>query len=279
MIEPNYIVIGAGKAGTSFLYEMFMQHPDVFWSTDKELNYFSLDHNYKKGWEWYCQHFEQAGEAAAIGEGSPSYTGIYKKTPERMARHIPKAKLIYTVRDPIERIVSGFMQFQHHCGYHKMNIPGDINIALRKIPRLVEGSRYWQWLKAYRRYYSDKHIHVIFAEDMRGTPDAVLDGCLTYLGVQPERLQANVGKRVNPWQNLKRDRYLLQVVRNIPCFWDISRIVPGALKKILSSVLRTHQKSRPQLTKETRSWLREELREDAHRLLEYCGKPRNFWNI
>lgn len=277
--EPSFILIGAGKAGTSFVFEMLRHHQEIFWSTPKEVNFFSFDRNYEKGWEWYCQHFEGADEAKAIGEGSPSYSSIFEQTPQRMARHIPNAKLIYTVRDPIERIRSHYMQFLQQPPTHGTWVPNDINEAVKTVPHLVGASRYWHWLQAYGRHFSQDQSLVIFAEDMRADPDAVLNCCFKFLGVDPNQFSADTARRVNPWQNLKRDRFILKLLRQWSGLKTLLGATPGPLKTWFEPLLQTYQKRRPELTEETRQWLAETLREDAYQLLDFCGKSRGFWNL
>ncbi|MEL6239626.1 MAG: sulfotransferase domain-containing protein, partial [Pseudomonadota bacterium] len=53
----NFLVIGAQKAGTTWLYEMLRQHPDVFTPATKELHFFCKEQHYERGLGWYCEHF------------------------------------------------------------------------------------------------------------------------------------------------------------------------------------------------------------------------------
>ena len=71
---PTFIVIGAGKAGTTSLWGYLRDHPQVFMSDPKELDFFTVEHNWSKGVGWYEAHFADAGDAVARGEASGSYT-------------------------------------------------------------------------------------------------------------------------------------------------------------------------------------------------------------
>jgi Sulfotransferase domain len=107
---PNLIVIGATTCGTSSLYHYLGRHPEIFMSKEKELRYFLQEVNWGRGKEWYEAQFAN-GATPVRGEVSPQYTRFPKfpGAPERMASVIPDAKLIYLVRDPIERIVSCYV--------------------------------------------------------------------------------------------------------------------------------------------------------------------------
>ena len=114
MTLPNFVVIGAMKAGTVSLRHYLDEHPDVFLGrggTFGEPNFFTAEYNWPRGRGWYESLFDGADQAAAIGECSPSYTmaPAFGGVPERMAQVVPDARLIYLVRDPIARMRSMYM--------------------------------------------------------------------------------------------------------------------------------------------------------------------------
>ena len=94
MTLPNFLIIGAMKAGTTSLYQYLGSHPQVFMAQPKELHFFS----YRAGEDtaWYAEHFAGAGAAIAVGEASASYTTYpdAEEVPGRIAA-IPDVRLIY----------------------------------------------------------------------------------------------------------------------------------------------------------------------------------------
>jgi hypothetical protein len=113
---PNLLVIGATKAGTTTLWHYLDQHPQVYMAPDKELHYFDVDANWLRGLSWYEDKFAAAGNEPVIGEATPGYTR-YPLRPwaaARAATAVPDAKLIYLVRDPIERIRSHVVHEMRH---------------------------------------------------------------------------------------------------------------------------------------------------------------------
>ena len=106
---PNLIIIGAMKCGTSALHQYLDQHPDIAMSKEKELDFFIEDRNWRKGLDWYRSMFPDSG--VVRGEASPDYTHYpaIPGVPERMHTVVPGAKLIYMVRDPVERMLSQYM--------------------------------------------------------------------------------------------------------------------------------------------------------------------------
>src|SRR5688572_26171231 len=82
MRDPNFLVIGAQKSGTTWLAEMLRQHPDVYTSPKKELHYFDLKANYALGIDWYRQQFAGETGQRAIGECTPNYLWVSEIKPE-----------------------------------------------------------------------------------------------------------------------------------------------------------------------------------------------------
>ena len=105
---PNLIVIGAAKCGTTSLHAYLDEHPEIAMSREKELHFFVDRKNWGRGIEWYEAQFDAS--APVRGESSPGYSAypLYEGVAERMARVVPDAKLVYLVRDPVERVVSHY---------------------------------------------------------------------------------------------------------------------------------------------------------------------------
>lgn len=104
---PNFLIVGAARAGTTSLYYYLKQHPDVFMSPKKEIDFFDVDKNFEKGLDWYERYFEGYTGQKAIGEASPLYMYL-EKVPKRIAKVIPDVKLIFILRNPVDRAYSHY---------------------------------------------------------------------------------------------------------------------------------------------------------------------------
>src|SRR4051812_42429120 len=104
---PDFLIVGAAKAGTTSLAAYLAEHPDVFMARRKELHFFGREKEYRRGWEWYCSHFEGAGDARAVGEATPDYMWR-ERAVERIAQDLPKARIIATLRHPVDRAYSHY---------------------------------------------------------------------------------------------------------------------------------------------------------------------------
>jgi sulfotransferase family protein len=114
--EPDFLIVGAQRAGTTSLFKALQQHPSyVPPRFRKGVHYFDMA--YDKGWRWYLGHFPTrtsvakvaaaTGGAAVTGEASPYYMW-HPLVPDRIAKDLPAVKLIVLLRDPVERAYSGY---------------------------------------------------------------------------------------------------------------------------------------------------------------------------
>jgi hypothetical protein len=110
---PNLVVIGGLKCGTTSLHHYLNLHPEIAMSRPKELNFFVAELNWDLGPDWYASHFDRA--APVRGESSPHYTNLprFGGVAARMRELLGDARLIYMVRDPIDRMLSHYL---HNVG-------------------------------------------------------------------------------------------------------------------------------------------------------------------
>jgi hypothetical protein len=96
MRTPDFLIIGAPKAGTTTLWHIFNSHPDIFMSPIKETMYFSHAEQWGKGMDWYNSLFADASPQQVAGEASPHYSVVkcFPEAPQRIANSLPDVKLI-----------------------------------------------------------------------------------------------------------------------------------------------------------------------------------------
>ena len=178
---PTFLIIGGTKCGTTSLFAYLDAHPDVFMAP-KELRYFSAAHNHHRGPSWYRAQFEGAEGFAAVGEASNAYTRdpVYPGVPERIARLLPEARLLYLVRDPMRRIESHWR--------HRL-VTGtewrSADAALRADPGYVAASLYGRQLSLYLDRFERERILVVRSEGLFAEPDRWLARICGFIGVAP----------------------------------------------------------------------------------------------
>lgn len=121
---PDFLVVGASRSGTTTLWDCLRQHPDIFMPSTKELHFFSREDNFKKGVKYYQTFFAGAPKGKLKGEVSPTYFhngkvsdlgpdrnlifNEHDDAPIRVKRLLPNAKIVITLRNPVDRICSQY---------------------------------------------------------------------------------------------------------------------------------------------------------------------------
>lgn len=276
--RPNFFVIGAEKAGTTSMCELLGQHPDVFFSQPKEPNFFTRPVGECDSLEWYESLFASAGGYKLVGEGSTTYSKCqtYPGTAGRIASYAPDARLIYIVRHPLQRIESQWIQRR------SMSIatPGNFSVAVREDPVLLDASLYWKNLSAYRDYFDDSQILLLFLEDLKSDPHTTIDACFRFLQLEPDIDLNDVERPRNTAVEKREDGSVLQVARRLPLFTELrDRFAPHSVRLMLKTLLTKPIGERPEWDDNTRLWFVEQIADDNARLLEFAGKPKSFWNL
>jgi len=106
---PDFLIIGAGKCGTTSLYSYLDNHPQILLPNNKEINFFSK--NFANGLDWYLSQFPTITDSPSFitGEASPSYF-FMPDVPERIYEIAPNIKLIVLLRNPVDRSISAYYQ-------------------------------------------------------------------------------------------------------------------------------------------------------------------------
>jgi hypothetical protein len=283
-VLPNFLIIGAPKCGTTTLYHQLSQHPEIFMCTPKEPAFFSRDNIYRRGLAWYESLFEQARRARLLGEATTGYTTSVSAViaAERIAKHIPHARLIYCVRHPLRRIESIWMDYASYgaFGLHrarKLRLFRDFCATVRHNPGFVDTSCYWARLNTYWERFPDHQIHVVFLEDLQEQPHETLVSCFRFLGCDPGVAVAEADKRRNVSSKKTIPTRLGLLLRYAPQTGPMKlarRLFAFYLPSLLESPLR-----RPCWDAELLHHVVDRLYEDTTAFLAHCGKPSNFWDL
>lgn len=275
-MRPTFLLIGAMKCGTTSLYHLLCQHPQVGMSTEKEPAFFCVDEIYRRGWGWYESLFQHAAGKRAVGEASTSYSKRFQfpGTAKRIFCDLPRVKLIYVVRHPFERIESQWMH-NVHMGWS----PADFKRALLD-PRLIDPSRYWAQINAYRDYFPDEQIKVLFFEDFKAHPGLFLSELFEFLGVTVDVPLHGAALARNPSSERESERPVLNRIRQFPFFQTVNGMFPESWRAALRRSLFTRRiVSRPRWDAD--SWRRVawEIGDDIRDFLRFYGRPAEAWAL
>lgn len=278
-MTPHFLVIGAAKCATTTIRSLLGRHPDIF-MVPRESHFFTDDSVFARGFDWYESLFAAAKSGAICGEGCNAYTmkEALPHTFGRLTAYAPKLKLLYAVREPFERIESFWMELRsQHPDYAHY----DFNKAV-EVNRdwLTDPSNYLSQLEPYRRFYGDDSIHVVFYEDFRDNPEAVMRGCFRFLGVNPD---VNVEASTH-WLNESEGKSLaspiLSHLRSIPLYRRAIDRLPFTPRDAIARKLFYRKiRNRPTWNPEARARVAEILRDDLQKFLVQYGKPADFWDL
>lgn len=203
---PSFLCIGIQKAGTSWLYRMATQHPDVCCAEPKEPHFFNR--HYDKGIEWYRSHFQCEQHAKAVGEFTPDYlwvrgaigdTQALAATPDvpaRVARHCPDARFIVVLRDPVMRAISSYF---HHIGAARVSPNRRISDVgdewgIRSMGHYPDHLERW-----FAHFPREQFQILIYEEDLQGDFRLpTLQRFFEHVGVDPDFRPEGMDRRYNP---------------------------------------------------------------------------------
>lgn len=264
---PTFIVIGAMKGGTTNLHFHLATHPEICVSRPKETNYFLGREEYERGLDWYTSLFEEGTKA--IGETSPNYTKrqYWGETAARIAEKLPEVKLIYVVRDPIQRVVSHYVH-RYADGLEAK----PISQAILADPGYIDTSRYAYQLEAYLEHFPRDQILILDSTRLRNAAVETLQRVYTFIGVDPNHVPDNLGVNFHDSAEKLRKSF---VDRRIPSY-KLRRLA----QRILPAQFTQPQPfARPVLSDVDRRQLVDRLAPDAERFRKLTGETFSNWSV
>lgn len=278
---PNLIIIGAFKSGTTSLHYYLGLHPDISMSKEKELRFFVEGMNWEKGIEWYESQF--TGPAAIHGEASPSYTDypFHGGVPARMHAVVPEAKLIYILRDPVERIISDYVQ-EVADGREERTLTEAL--ADVRANRYLLRSQYYLQLEQYLPYYPPSRILILTLEELNCRRRETLKRVFRFLDVDDSFESVLFArKRHRSWSKRRKTRVGASLSR-LPMMAFLERLPPDVggihVRELAKKVIYfpfSRKVDRPSLDGRLREAVIEYLRDDVSRLRKFTGLAFEMW--
>jgi hypothetical protein len=203
MPDPNFLLIGAQKCGTTWLWRMLREHPDVFTPEAKELHFFNKATGYARGLDWYREQFAGHAGEIAIGECTPNYfwtsrdeaeileSGRTRDIPALVNEHYPGMKLMVLLRDPVDRAVSAYY---HHINAGRV-APGQRIFDVGHRFGIISMGWYDVHLEAWLGQFPRDQLMILFyEEDITAEPVQTLREVYRFVGVddafEPENVRA-----------------------------------------------------------------------------------------
>lgn len=266
---PDFVIIGAMKCATSTLHDQLARIDGISMTEPKEPNFFSDELNWAKGMGWYESLFESMPVDDLKGESSTHYTKLptYPLCIPRMHEHLPNAKLIYVMRDPIDRIVS---QYIHEWSQRVIEDGCTIDDAIDRYPMLAEYSKYAMQLSPYVEKWGKGHILPVFFERLMHNPQEEFERVGRFLGITTE-LQWDMDDAQNVSSQRQRRGPVVNAILGNRVMQAVRRtLLPESLRARIRS--RWTMKERPVLSDSSIEKLHGMLDPEMQRLGEWIGR-------
>ncbi|QIG44385.1 sulfotransferase [Nocardioides anomalus] len=175
---PNFLYIGPDKAGSSWLHETLLRHPDVYLTPAKDLYFF--DRYYDRGTDWYAEQFRDARGESVVGEVCQDYL-FHPQAADRIRATLgPSVRFMVSLRDPVERAWSSYLYAQKHGMWLE-----PFSDALERRPELLGHGRYATGLERFLEHYPRELVHVAVFDDLGRDPQGFLDAVTDFLDIDP----------------------------------------------------------------------------------------------
>jgi hypothetical protein len=299
-VRPDFIIIGAGRAGTTSLYHYLRQIPQVFMSPIKETNFFAFQEGVSdveaeirpiagdlfpiRRMEDYLALFAEAGDAVAAGEASPLY--MYAPgAAKRMKDAVPEVRIIAVLRNPVDRAHSSHLKYVRD-GVERRTL----SEAIRE-ERSSVGSRSlfgpYNYLRAgyharnlapYLESFPRDRIALFLFEDFARDTEATLRQVLDFLGVETAFVP-DCSVRHNA-SGIPRSRALHRLLdRSRPARWAKDRFATSEKSPLISLAVKLQRSNlkRPTLSPSLRDELADLYRDDVTALQSTVGRDLTHW--
>ncbi|NJL02683.1 MAG: sulfotransferase [Spirulinaceae cyanobacterium RM2_2_10] len=301
MTLPNFLLIGAPKAGTTALHEYLKQHPEIYMSPVKEPNFFAFEGKQpdfcgprdERAWtnqgsivnrSDYEALFADAGDAIARGESSTLYLYV-PETPQRIHYYTPDIKLIAILRHPVDRAFSNYLHLRRD-GREWLE---DFEAALLKSEERAK--QYWSpaWhyyqvslyseqVQRYQQLFPSERFKIYLYEDWKDNPDHFLRDVCQFLGVD-DRFRPDMSVKHNTSPHVFKNNMLVDLLlRDNPLKTLARTLLPASIRKPLSTqIFRRNMSQPPRLSPELRQKLIPYFQDDILRLQDLIGRDLSAW--
>lgn len=216
---PDYLIIGAQRAGTASLHDFLSAHPSVAPPSKKEVHYFSL--NATRSLDWYRSHFPSG--ARVTGEASPYYL-FHPRVPGQVARVLPEVKIIVLLRNPIDRAHSHYthervfgrepLEFEEALAREPERLAGEEERLIsdpaynsfehQRYSYLARGA-YAEQLRRWLGHFPPERLFLVSSEEFRADPADTVLAVERFLGLEPYVPEDLARRHVNTYQPMGED--------------------------------------------------------------------------
>jgi hypothetical protein len=256
------------KCGTTSLHYYLSTHPQIFMSARKELDFFSNDATYARGLDWYSAQFQTTQPVR--GESSPNYSKrhLFPETAARLVTALPDVRLIYLVRDPIDRLISHFVH-----GQSKTSVTYNLSKLMRadshEARAILLTGKYMYQLEPFLGLLGEQRIMVVPLEQLEKERDSTLRRIVSFVGADPQQnLEISAAKKLNSAKRRSQPTALGELADRAP---EAVRQPLRRLLRRLPNRLTQRPIAAPSLDSSDLDWLATYYRSDTEKLERFMG--------
>jgi len=294
MTLPNFMCLGAAKSGTTTLYDILRQHPDIYIPAFKEPHFFDIPENYKNGIEWYKRNYFRNANKKIIADFTPSYF-FEKEAPKRIFKNLGRdMKFLVVFRNPVDRAYSHYLHSKRD-DHESENFEKSLELEVSRLNKhenqsdylsylrhsYVHQGLYAQMINRYLQYFSlDNFLFIHFENELLQERELTIKRILEFLEIDSSVL-LRTDIRSNP--SSKEKSKSLKKLMNKKGWWRdvIKFMIPSVqLRQIIRNRIQriniTEFKAQ-QLSQEVKSNLLEKyFRKDISDLEKTLNKKMNW---
>lgn len=279
MSLPDFIIGGAPKAGTTTFFKYLDQHPEVFTSSPKEPHFFAsiargeAVRGMSFSWGEYRALFHATDHDQVAGEGSTGYLRHARHVAPRLAKFIPDVRLIFLLRDPVDRAYSDYW-FRLHTGH----IPLKKSFAdCAKDPDhwVFHGSHYLNGLETFYEHLDRDQVLVLLTRDLASRPEDTLERAWSHVGVD-SNFSLGTTSRHNVTRYPRSPTVLRAIGRLFPNLSQWASSMPW-LRPIRSRLLFSRYSSKPEMSTEVRAQLVDRFESEILEVSRLIDRDLSDW--
>jgi hypothetical protein len=264
--KVDFMLIGAQKAGTTSLAGQLARNPGICISREKEPHYFSTNPDWQANLDRYHRLFDNPA-ALAWGEASTSYSFVceYPHVPSRLHEYNAELKLIYMLRDPVERIISHYAHRRMRGLAHKSP-----EVEIGRKSDYLERSKYGNVLREYEGIFPRSQMLVLLFDRYVADPDSALREIAGFLRVPSVPIASTSARNRSTGSNRSA---------NSPMYY-LDRLLahsPPLVRRVAGSRVTLKLAKKPQLSPQFKRELWDALRDDVALVETYLGTELSAW--
>ena len=277
---PEFLIIGAAKCGTTSLFNLMADHPEVYAPFKKELWFFNEGIDGPGDLKAYRNYFAGAAPDQAAGEATPGYLYYADATISGLRRaYDAPPKFLIILRDPVRRFWSHYLHNRAHGwelrSFEEVLRDGPEHNSSSSIHHFFAVGRFGEQIQEWFSAFPRSRFQVTFLEDLAGDPESVLLDIFRFLDVRPTVDPIRLDRQHNSaWT--PRSEFVRDVVD--PFVWRAARkLLPEAWSwRIHKTVKRLNKRpieQKPEMSVEGRARLADYYRDDVARLQRLLDRP------